>query len=1132
MSHSSADPSVAIVIPSFNSLATLRACIASIRETAGYADYRITVVDAGSTDGTLEWLSSESEIELLEASGPCVASAVNTGILASAPADVVRVHADVVFETAGWLKRLVEAATLLPEAGVVGVKLVYPGGRIQSVGRHIVHGLGAHEQHANRQAFGPDKDDRGPAVEVDSVPGAVSYYRRTALDDVGGLDENYTPAHWDDDDFCMMARWHGYKVYVDPAIRAVHHTSAWSPTTKTWIPDHENELPALPIPKLHTLVTARHVDYWHEKWGWNPRHPDVNEIRRLYGDTEICWQIGGSMRFQPQQWPPAVDVAMVTWNNVEKLAECLQSLAHTTYPALRVYIVDNGSTDRTLEYLEQLESQFPFPLHVTSLPVNTGVAVGLNWAITQGEGELVARLDDDVSLPPDWLSKLVQNFRKRPYAGVVGPKILNNNSNRDIQCAGFRHYPYAYGHDSEPDHGQADYLARSVHVRGCCNVYRRDALDRCGLLDLRYSPSQWDDPDHHVSFAKAGYEILYDGTVAVVHELTNGKAQSQAAIANQLANRSKLDGKWGTDVWAILDRALELSREGRFLPPDGDTSAYLSRLPSPNSFPRFLSKRLDSAEMRQRLSILRFKQTALSMNGPLGHVWVDHLALASAMRRDGRTLLAVEVLSSLVDLLPREASALTALASIQLVLGRPLVARQLLERARRLSPEDESVISQIAQLEGASADTAVGSPQAYDPNDRSHAIGEEEGARSRVQGSGKLKVLMLNSYEPRVAGGDMHQIKKTRQYLEKLGVDVDVSYRPVVDSSRYDLVHVFNLWFPHQTLPQVKALRVAAPDLPIVMTPIYWDMREKQWADHAVPWVFTHAKSPQDLEGLLRAMARDTLQVNGVRRAEAREPNFKGYEDYQREILRHVDHLVAGSEREMRVLSRSLGVEIPPYQVAHNSAEPTVFDQATPDWFVDQYGLRDFVLTVGLVEPRKNQLMLLQALRPTDLPVVVIGRNYDRSYLKLCRKYGGPNVRFIEHLPHAQLASALKAARVYALPSWMECASLANTEAALSGCALALSNRTSEPEYYEDCAYYCDPADTQSIRQAVVSAYDNYEADADKRERLSRRFREEFTWERAAEQTLAAYEAAIAARRRGASAVPIASATVQPTISA
>ncbi|MFH0944090.1 MAG: glycosyltransferase [Planctomycetota bacterium] len=1111
---------VTVVIPSYNRIATLKGCIQGIRDTAGHPDFEIVVVDGGSDDGSVEWLEQQPDVRLLQVQKRGVAMAVNLGIAQSGRRDVVRLHSDVIMETDGWLLLLSEAARDLPGAGVVGGQLLLPDDRIQSAGRSIITGAGLYERHADRKTF-QSRVENGKAVEVDGVPGALCYMTRETLDATGGLDEGYWPIYMDDDDFCMMARQKGFKVYVHEGVQGVHHTSTWTPTTS----QHINSVrgTGVKLDKLNGIkVLARnlHVEHWVSKWGWNPRFPDLSEIRRLYGKTEICWRIGESMRYrEPGDWPPTVDVVMVTWNNLAVLKRCMNSLAKTSYPAekVRVHITDNGSRDGTLEYLKCLQEEgvFPFKLVLHCLPVNTGCPIGFNWSIAHGQAELVARLDDDVIVPPEWLDSLVQTFRRRPFAGVVGPKILNDTAHNDIQCAGFRMYPWVYGHENEPDEGQADYVARVSHVRGCCNVYRRQALDDCGLFDLRFSPSQADDPDHHAALLVSGFEVIYDGHVGVIHALNSGAGRTYSAVSNQIANQSKLLGKWGREIWRILDQSLELSHEGRFLPDDGDTSEFMASLDPVDSYPRVVEVELSEKMREERLKVIELRERALSDEGGFGQVWEDILEQARTLRRDGLDRLAAPLLHSMVDLRPDHFRALSDLALTYLRLGELDRARTLCRRAGRLAPGEQAIADLAREIERCSAAAEQAGPASgrygHDHADRSGEIGEPTLKAQPAVASRNMKVLMVNTFERRVAGGDMVQIKKSAQYLRKLGVDVTISYTARPDPRGYDLIHVFNLWFPQQTLPQVKGLRVAAPQTPIVMTPIYWDMAEKDWADHVVPRLFAQSKSEAELAARLQDLKNDTLTVAGLRRSDRREPNFGGYELYQREILKHVSHLFPISKREVENLWKTLGVALP-HTVVYNGAEPAVFDQATPDLFRERYGIGDFVLTVGLLENRKNQLMLLHALKRTGIPVVVIGRNYDRNYFRLCQRYCGPDTLFIEHMPHEELASAMKAAKVFALPSWMECAPLVNVEAALSGCALVVSDRTSESEYYGDCAYYCDPADVDSIRDAVLKADRYYETDAPKREKLRERCLRKFTWEGAAEKLVSAYEKVLSER--------------------
>jgi GT2 family glycosyltransferase/glycosyltransferase involved in cell wall biosynthesis len=1108
---------VAIVVPSLNSLATLPICIRSARALAGTNNYEIVVVDGGSTDGSIEWLERQRGVRLLRCSGGG-AAALNLAIAETGKADLVRLHADVVVETQDWLAKLAAAAERSPSAGIVGAKLVFPDDRVESIGRSIVAGFGMIARHANLRCFEPDSPKWGSeAREVDSTASAFCYIRREALDAAGGYDPAFGIQQMGHDDLCVSARRAGCKVYAHAGVKAVHYTDAWTPTTRLHLLEPEGHLAR--AKQCKETITAELATVWEEKWGWNPYTPDLGRIRRLYGETEIAWRIGEPMRFKPKEWPPRVDAVLVTWNNKNILRRCLESLANTNYEKIEVHVVDNGSADGTQEYLESLEGKYRYPLHIHRMAVNTGVAVGMNWGISKGNGEIVARLDDDVVLPPEWLNGLLQEFRRRPFAGCVGPKILHDNDRRDVQCGPYRLFPSLFGHDNEPDAGQADYRSRCVHVRGCCNLYRRDVLNACGLFDLRFSPSQVDDPDHHAALQASGYEIIYNGHVAVVHMQTNGAARSFAAQSNLAANNAKLFGKWGEDVWKVLDTAIDLSEEGRYLPDAlslGEARGETPSLETPEQFPK--PTRLAAASAEAVRLAARFRELVLQPTGPLKLYFDDYVAFGRSLLRDGKIPESLSVLHSVVDLAPKRFDALVALAEGYQQSGQAARATALLARAESFCETQPSLLDPIATIRraireaGTAAAAAAKPPAPALPADQSHRIGETQHSVSMGGASRRgPRVLLLNTFERRTPGGDMVQVKKTAEYLAQHGCEVDVRYAAAVDPTPYDLVHVVNLWFPQQTLPQVKAIRRAKPNIPIVLTPIYWDMSEKHWADGAVPSIFAKSKSPADLRTNLAALADGSLVSAGRRRAEAGEPNFAGYEHYQRCILELVDHLLPQSELEMENMARTLGLS-PPHTVVRNAAEPALFDAATAAPFIEKYGVRDFVLTAGLVENRKNQLLLLHALRGSGVPVVVSGRNYDRNYLRLCRAAGDPSTIFLEHLTHEELASAMKAARIFALPSWMECASFAEIEAALAGCSLVVSDRTSEREYFGDAAYYCDPANVASIRAAVTTAMQRHSADAPKRAALREKFLRECTWENAALATLAGYRAAFRAR--------------------
>jgi glycosyltransferase involved in cell wall biosynthesis len=194
-----------------------------------------------------------------------------------------------------------------------------------------------------------------------------------------------------------------------------------------------------------------------------------------------------------------------------------------------------------------------------------------------------------------------------------------------------------------------------------------------------------------------------------------------------------------------------------------------------------------------------------------------------------------------------------------------------------------------------------------------------------------------------------------------------------------------------------------------------------------------------------------------------------------------------------------------PFTMVPYGTDPLTFLDPDPMPFVRKYGMHDFILQVGRIEASKNQLMTVYALRDLKIPLVLIGGNLQRQYLQWCRHFGPKTLRVLPHLSPAELRSAYAAARVHVLPSWMETCGMVTMEAALANCNVVCSIAGFELEYYRDLAYYCDPADITSIRNAVVQAFENYSRDASRRLQLKQHILQNYTWQRAAETTFRLY---------------------------
>ena len=375
-----------------------------------------------------------------------------------------------------------------------------------------------------------------------------------------------------------------------------------------------------------------------------------------------------------------------------------------------------------------------------------------------------------------------------------------------------------------------------------------------------------------------------------------------------------------------------------------------------------------------------------------------------------------------------------------------------------------------------------------------------------------MKALLVNiPASANFRGGDTTQMLKTAEGLNALGVETAISTDAEPDARGFDVAHVFNLRTISATGPQVRAIKRAG--VPVVMSPIYLNPSYALWATDVIRNIFSQPRSEKEITQLLEGLRTHTLRIKKPSGTEiGHDTQNRGsptYDADQRAILANIAHLLPNSTLEIDSLVKTLRICPPPFTVTPYGADPAIFLDPDPEPFVQKHGLKDFILQVGRIEASKNQVLLAYALRDLDLPLVLIGGNLQPYYLEWVKQHGPKRLTIIPHLPPEELRSAYAAARVHVLPSWIETCGLTTMEATLANCNVVASIAGYELEYYRDLAYYCNPADVVSIRQAVLSAYENYDRDAEQRQRLKELILREYTWARAAELTRSAYESVL-----------------------
>ncbi len=344
------------------------------------------------------------------------------------------------------------------------------------------------------------------------------------------------------------------------------------------------------------------------------------------------------------------------------------------------------------------------------------------------------------------------------------------------------------------------------------------------------------------------------------------------------------------------------------------------------------------------------------------------------------------------------------------------------------------------------------------------------------------RVLMWMPSASDIPGGHRVQFHLTSDALQRLGVPLRTSTDPDPDMTDVDVVHGFGLSADQVHWCRSMGLRTA-------LSTIYWgcDYRIKQ------PWKNQLRSLPQAVfrgARLSRAAFRGHGEVVRVCLTEARR------ELSQALVFAAADVLLPNARGEAEAIGRDLGVSTPSHWVP-NGVSPGVFSPGE-----DSFESRRRLLYVGRIEPHKNQLGLIKAMDGTEIGLTIVGPPHPHhlEYLDECRRRCRGWVEFLDPLPVSELAALYRSARVHVLPSWFETTGLVSLEAALSGCGIVTTERGYAREYLGDHAWYCDPSDSRSIREAVLAAW-NSPPDFFLRARIL----DNYTWDHTAKATLDGY---------------------------
>jgi glycosyltransferase involved in cell wall biosynthesis/Tfp pilus assembly protein PilF len=233
-------------------------------------------------------------------------------------------------------------------------------------------------------------------------------------------------------------------------------------------------------------------------------------------------------------------------NQLNYTRECLESVLQNTRQPYELILVDNGSTDGTAAYLQELQQRAgPERVVVIHNETNRGFAAGCNQGLQASAGRYLVLLNNDTVVTTGWLDGLIRwTFHKWPGVGLVGPVTswpapqsvpVDYRSAAELQAfAARRRKDFA---------GQGESVARLV---GFCLLFRREVWEELGGLDETFGLGFFEDDDLCVRAREAGFELIRALDVFIHHHGNSTfKSLGIDAGAQLRANFERFRSKWG-----------------------------------------------------------------------------------------------------------------------------------------------------------------------------------------------------------------------------------------------------------------------------------------------------------------------------------------------------------------------------------------------------------------------------------------------------------------------------------------------------------------------------------------------------------------------------------------------------------
>jgi len=204
---------------------------------------------------------------------------------------------------------------------------------------------------------------------------------------------------------------------------------------------------------------------------------------------------------------------VLNYNGKEVIKNCLNSLFKMNYPNFEVIVVDNNSSDGSLELAKANFPRAVFIKNEENLGFSAGNNMGIRYAL-EHLAEYVLLLNNDTEVEYDFLRKIIGTFATDKKIGIVSPVIMAGNSKK-IWFAGGKINWLTMKTKHENNIENRDFYDTDF-ISGCAMLVRAEVFGKIGLLDEDYF-LYWEDADFSVRAKKAGFRRIIAARSQIKH---------------------------------------------------------------------------------------------------------------------------------------------------------------------------------------------------------------------------------------------------------------------------------------------------------------------------------------------------------------------------------------------------------------------------------------------------------------------------------------------------------------------------------------------------------------------------------------------------------------------------------------